>query len=306
MLEVFPLSLNFPDQKVGTTSGALAATLSNSGNAPLHVTGVTISGDFAQTDDCSTVAIGDSCSANVTFTPTQTGLRTGTLSFADDAGTQNVSLSGNGTAPVVNLSTTNVQFPTTLINTSSAPQNVTLTNTGNATLVISNIIIDVGNVGDFSQTNTCPAVLNPGANCTISVTFKPTVKGFRFAEIHIFDDAANSPQKIGLTGTGTVVRLLPKNLNFGNVQVGSSLQKTVTMQNVGAASMSISGFSITGANAADYSQTNNCGTSLAGHASCTITVTFTPAATGTRLANLSITDNGGGSPQKVSLTGTGT
>ena len=60
-----------------------------------------------------------------------------------------------------------------------------------------------------------------------------------------------------------------------------------------------------GANAGDFVQTNTCGASVAAGSSCTISVTFTPKAKGGRSAMISITDNGGGSPQKVSLTGTG-
>jgi NAD(P)H-hydrate repair Nnr-like enzyme with NAD(P)H-hydrate epimerase domain len=62
---------------------------------------------------------------------------------------------------------------------------------------------------------------------------------------------------------------------------------------------------ITGADPGNYSQTNTFGTSIAAHASCTITVTFAPTATGSRTATLSIADSGGGSPQKLGLTGTG-
>jgi hypothetical protein len=61
-----------------------------------------------------------------------------------------------------------------------------------------------------------------------------------------------------------------------------------------------------GGQAADFSQTNTCGNSVAGGASCFITVTFKPSATGTRSAAVSVSDNGGGSPQKVSVSGVGT
>src|SRR5574340_664813 len=62
---------------------------------------------------------------------------------------------------------------------------------------------------------------------------------------------------------------------------------------------------ITGSNAGDFAQSNSCGSSLATNASCTINVTFTPTASGARTASISVTDNASGSPQTVSLTGTG-
>jgi hypothetical protein len=80
----------------------------------------------------------------------------------------------------------------------------------------------------------------------------------------------------------------------------------VTLTNESAvATLSITGISITGPNPADFSQTPTCGSSLPPKQSCTFSVTFTPTATGPRGANLSVSDNGGGSPQNAPLTGTG-
>src|SRR5437667_7712622 len=69
--------------------------------------------------------------------------------------------------------------------------------------------------------------------------------------------------------------------------------------------LSIIGIGITGTNAGNFAQTHTCGTSLVAGASCSISVTFKPTALGTRTATLNISDNGGGSPQRVSLSGTG-
>jgi hypothetical protein len=80
----------------------------------------------------------------------------------------------------------------------------------------------------------------------------------------------------------------------------------VTLTNQGTTALSIAQISVGGANANDFPETNNCPSSLNAGANCTITVTFDPSKTGTRKAQVSITDNGGGSPQTVPLTGTGT
>ena len=69
--------------------------------------------------------------------------------------------------------------------------------------------------------------------------------------------------------------------------------------------LNITSLAVTGANASDYSQTGNCGSSIAAGANCTIAVLFTPSAAGARAAALSISDNASGSPQTVSLSGTG-
>jgi hypothetical protein len=99
---VSPASLTFGNQAVQTTSAPQPVMLSNNGSAGLAISGITTSGDFAQTSTCgATVAAGASCTINVTFTPTAASARTGSLSIADNAGTspQTVALSGTGVPP---------------------------------------------------------------------------------------------------------------------------------------------------------------------------------------------------------------
>ena len=94
-----PTSLTFGSTNVGTTSAAQAITLTNGGSATLSISGIGISGDFAQTNNCGTsVAAGGSCSISVTFTPTATGTRTGTVTVTDNAtgSPQSASLTGTG------------------------------------------------------------------------------------------------------------------------------------------------------------------------------------------------------------------
>ena len=226
-----------------------------------------------------------------------------TVTDSAPGGTQSVSVTGTGTQAQVTLTPTKLTFTTQLIGTTSKAQTVTLKNTGNATLTITS----VSTTGDFSQTNTCGSSVAAGASCTLSVTFKPTTKGNRTGTLSIADNAPASPQTVSLTGMGTVVKFAPATLNFGSVPVGqSSTPKTTTLTNTGTTSLSITSVSFTGTAAGDYSQTNTCGTTVAAGASFTISVTFMPTATGTRSAQLSVSDNGGGSPQKVTLTGTGT
>ena len=96
-------------------------------------------------------------------------------------------------------------------------------------------------------------------------------------------------------------------LAFGNQAVGTtSTPQKVTLNNAGASKLYLTSISISGVNPQDFAQTNTCGKSIGAGASCTISVTFTPMATGARSASVSIADNGGGSPQALALTGTGT
>jgi uncharacterized repeat protein (TIGR01451 family) len=210
------------------------------------------------------------------------------------------------------LAPASLTFNSQTVGTTSPAQIVTLTNGGNVALAISGITVTGTNPGDFAQTNTCPASLAINANCTISVTFTPAAAGARAGNISIADNSAGSPQTVPLSGTGTAttapaVTLAPATLTFTSQAVGTtSAAQTVTLTNSGNAALTITGVTVTGTNAGDFAQTNTCPASLAASATCTISVTFTPALAGVRTANISIADNAAGSPQTVSLTGTGT
>ena len=206
----------------------------------------------------------------------------------------------------VNVSPLKLPFSTQVLGTTSTARKLTLTNTGTSSLTINRIYIAGTNSGDFAVTPSCPGSLAPAGICTISVTFTPTSKDNRAGVLVISDSDPASPQAIPLTGVGTAVSLSRKALSFGSQPVGTtSVPGNVTLTNVGTGQLNFTGISIAGTNAGDFSQTNTCGTSIAGGASCTITVTFTPAAKGTRKASVSISDDGGATPQKVNLTGKG-
>jgi hypothetical protein len=96
-------------------------------------------------------------------------------------------------------------------------------------------------------------------------------------------------------------------VNFGNQKVGTRSEPVpVTLTNVGTTTVNISQIAFTGTDAEDFSQTNNCGNSVPAGGGCAIKVRFKPKAQGHRSADLAVTDDGGGSPQKVPVVGTGT
>jgi hypothetical protein len=302
-----PSSLQFPNEHVNKTSSPLIVTVTV-GPLPVTLTSILASGDFAETNNCPINGVlqsGATCTISVTFTPTVTGLRTGNVIVTDNAAgsPQSIPLSGTGVVPAVTLSPSSLQFPTLVIHTTSKAQQVTLTNSGTGTLIISNIATS----GDFAQTNSCGRTLAVGASCSISVTFTPTVKGQRSGALTITDNAIPTTQTVSLSGTGTIVNLSSPKLTFAPQKVGTrSNPLSVTVTNVGKTSLTITGIAIGGTNRSDFSQTNTCPAVLAAGKNCTISVTFKPTAIGSRTANVAITDNGGGSPQLVALSGTGT
>jgi hypothetical protein len=100
----------------------------------------------------------------------------------------------------------------------------------------------------------------------------------------------------------------PSRLSFGTTKVNSSTTKSVTLSNPGKTALAITNVAISGTNAADFTinaTTTTCGSSLNAGKSCTISVTFKPAAKGSRLGKLTVTDNAKSSTQTISLTGTG-
>ena len=205
-------------------------------------------------------------------------------------------------APLVKLSLLGVTFPSQIVDTSSSQQSVTLTNSGKAALNISGISA----TGDFSQTNNCKSSIAAKGTCSIKIRFFPTAAGTRTGSIIISDNAYDSPQQISLEGVGIAASVSPAKLTFAARKVGTtSPPQSVNLLNNGAAILAIYGVSITGANSADFSQTNTCSTSVNGSAFCVITVTFTPHGTGTRKATLQIMDSDPSSPQSVALSGTG-
>jgi uncharacterized repeat protein (TIGR01451 family) len=315
-----PTSLTFASQAQGTTSAAQTVTLTNSGNAAMTITGVSITGanagDYAQTNTCpaspATLAAGANCGISVTFKPTATGARTASVSVADNAAgsPQTVGLAGTGAAanaPIVTLTPTSLTFGDQQVGTTSAAQTVTLKNTGTAPLTITSFTI----IGDFTQATACPGSLAAGASCTINVSFKPIATGALTANLTIVDSASDSPQNVPLSGTGTAanapaVTLAPTSLTFASQNIGTtSAAQVVTLTNSGNAALTITGVTVAGANAGDFAETNTCPASLAAAAKCTISVTFTPSAAGARAASVTITNNATGSPQVVPLAGTG-
>ena len=316
-----PTSVAFGNQTVGTTTAAVVIMLSNPGNATLTITGISLvgmnPGDFAQTNTCgASLAASASCIISVTFTPASAASFSATVSVADNAtgSPQTAALSGTGVAaaaPQAVLSPTSLSYPNQTTGTTSAAQTVTLSNPGSGTLTITGISLAGMNPGDFAQTNTCGSSLAAAASCIISVTFTPASAASFSATVSVADNATGSPQTAALSGTGVAPAapqavLSPTSLSYPNQTTGTtSAAQTVTLSNPGNATLTITGISLAGTNPGDFAQTNTCGSSLAAAASCTISVTFTPASAASFSATVSVADNATGSPQTAALSGTG-
>lgn len=200
----------------------------------------------------------------------------------------------------VSVAPSSLAFSNTLVGTRSSSHTVTLKNTGAVTAKITGVLIS----GDFLiMANNCGTSLAAGSNCKVGVAFLPTSIGTRSGALTFNDSASGSPQKVALTGTGTVVSLSPSNLGFGTVTVGThSPSSILTVKNTGLTTITISSVVTSG----DFAiAAKSCGKSLAAGSSCKISISFHPTVKGIRNGTLLLYDNGGGSPQKAVLTGSG-
>jgi hypothetical protein len=208
-LVLSPGNLYFGGGLVGSTSGALPETLTNTATSPVVINGISIAGsskatEFNQTTTCGpTLAAGASCNINVTFTPAQVGARYAVLTIADDtAGSpQGGSLNGVGmtVGPNATPSVGNLGFNTQLVGTTSPAISVELNNYGTATVNI----VQIAATASFAETDNCVPSLASGSTCKINVTFTPGAAGETSGVLSISDDAPGSPQRVSLSGTGS-------------------------------------------------------------------------------------------------------
>jgi hypothetical protein len=204
-VSVSPTALNFGSVATGSKSSAQNVTVSNPTSSAAAVSSIAATGDFSQTNTCgSSIAAGGSCTVSVTFAPTATGSRTGTLTVNAGGVTNAVSLSGTGTSTsggsaTLTASPTSVAFGSEPVGSTSAAQKVTITNTGSAAAAVSAVTAGA----PFAQTNTCGTSIAAGASCTASVTFTPTAAGGASANLTVASNATNPSLTVALTGTGT-------------------------------------------------------------------------------------------------------
>ena len=333
-LSIVPLtSATFPNTATSATSAPQIFNFTN--NSTTSYTDVSAVAFTPTTSDFQIVldlctgtqvqANGGTCSIFVTFTPQATGMRSATLQVTDDGATNpTLTLMGTGTtptgnAPTAGITTLSLSFSPQGQGTTSGTQVLTLSNTGAAgsnSLTIQPLAFTGTNAADFSivgASTTCsPSVpLAVGASCNIGVAFAPMAPdaGALSAMLLIASNATNSPLTVNVSGTslGPPVAMVSGTVTFpAQVMSTTSAPMNVTLTNTGGSTMTISGVGFMTGNTGDFGIfANTCGSSLAAGANCIVAVTFTPTATGARTTQLQFTDNAAGSPQSVTLNGTG-
>lgn len=235
--------------------------------------------------------------------------------YVADAGSNNVAVIGGAApAPGFSPSPSTIPFGNQTEGVQSSAMSTTITNSGSATLTISSVDVTGTNSGDFAVSSDSCTGANVAATstCGVSVKFTPSTTAAESASLQFTDNATGSPQSVALTGTGTVAAPgfspSPTSLAFGNQPKGAkSGAKSTTVTNNGTGQLTFSNVVLMGANSADFAiSANTCTGNIAANGTCSVSVTFTPSTTAAESASIQFTDNAGGSPQSVGLTGTGT
>ncbi|MGA8540028.1 MAG: choice-of-anchor D domain-containing protein [Terriglobales bacterium] len=194
--------------------------------------------------------------------------------------------------PLLSVTPSSFNFGNVNFDLDLNPALITVKNIGAATASISKVSLTRGagtNTVDFTLINLCPSTLAAGKTCYISALFFSGNLGPVSATVAITDNAPGSPQQVTLAAN--VVGFNPSSLNFGTVKVGHSSTQSVTLTNTGTTALTIANVTVSGANAHDFVKSSGCPSSLAATNSCVISITFTPSATGSRSAALSLSDN---------------
>jgi hypothetical protein len=289
VLQVGPSALAFPSTETSTTASVQTVVISNSGAAAISLGSFSVTGpnaaDFAQNSSCgATLGPNTSCSTSIMFTPQQAGMRSAFLSVPSSSpnSPQYVQLSGVGAA-VGSAAPHAVVSPTQIFTSPGTSQDLTLSNTGTAPLIIGSVSVATTN---NTLTSNCGSSLQPGASCIASVhTNIPSYDQLTFA--------TNDPDLAPIAIEDAVDPLSPNfvspaDLFFQNTILGNASSQSATFQYSGAPYPLI-----TGPNAADFTFGPSCSDqNVVLYSNCTVTVTFTPSGSGLRTASVVFTPYG--------------
>ncbi len=291
----------------------ITETLTNNGSATVTISSDTVSGpdqgDFNLSNDgCNNAAVdpGNTCSVDVTFTPSSNGAENASLDIADDdpSSPQSIPLTGTGVANEFSLSGP-LTFGDQLVGSTSASQPEILTNNTDYADNPSGPGV-TGNAGDFNvDASACSGAI--ATTCTVNVSFSPQATGTRSATLTM------AGQSVTLSGSGVQANasVSPGSVPFGSQPVHTSSATTnIVLSNTGSSNLSYASMDVGGANPGDFAVSDSdCHTAgfLAPGTSCTITATFVPTTTGSRTATVTLHDGDPNNPtQTVALSGTGT
>ena len=313
---VSPSALSFGSVTMGTTSTAATIVVTNNSRQATSIQQITSSlPEFIVVSSAMPLSIGarSSVSFQVVFKPDAALTFNGSIVINPGhkgGGTISISASGIGTLAsstqtqtyLLSTSVTNLNFGNTLVG-SSASQAFTMTNTGTASVNISQVAATGAGftVSGFSGGVTLAA----GQSLPLTVNFAPAAAGAAVGNITVASTATNSPTTISLSGAGVQpqISVIPSSISFGNVTVGVANTQTATIRNPGTATLTVTQASLTGSGFTSSGLALPL--SVAPGASSSFTVGFMPASASTFSGSITFISNTPNSPLMVPITGTG-
>jgi hypothetical protein len=310
---VSPLQLGFDGTVIGGQPYPQQVTLTNTGPGPVSVSGISFSqAIFSETDNCAApLPVNGTCAIQVTAKPLQPGNFFGTMTISFDGPTQNQILTVSGVAyfPLTTLASSLDFGANTAVGSVSPAQYIEIAN-GMQTKPQA---YTASVTDDFAvDTSKCPSPVPGFWGCPLYVSFRPKTAGLHTGALTLTFPGVSAVETVTLTGRGSTggtgstgpIASVPESLDFGSIMLGSNAIQAISIANTGEQSLRVTGTSITGTNAADFTVDGQCQT-LAPGANCLLAISFNPSADIAESARLSISDNAAGSPHAVNLTGTG-
>lgn len=322
-INIQPPAWDFGTVTIGQSSSDQIFAIANPGSVPVTIGTVSTTGDFVIADSncASVIAAGSQCTADVHFTPTLTGARSGTLVVPYSGPILDLStpaakvvsegsfatslLSGTGTSqPALDVPAL-VDFGSYSLGAPGLVRTATITNTGTAVVHISSITT----TAPFTVSNDCTQALNPGDACHVTIGFSSTVPGPFTGSVSVASDAPGGLRTIALTAlaqgvAAPVIHIAPTTIGFGERLIGTqSPTQRITIANDGGAGAALGGIGTSNLDFLVASTT--CGLTLAPQTTCFADVVMRPVGLGQRLGQFVVNSNAAGSPQAVGLSGLG-
>jgi hypothetical protein len=301
-----PATLNFNHVKQGTTASATTA-LKNTGNANVTLSQINLSGSGFSTSGIATpvlVVPGESVTLTVKYSPASAKTSSGDISVVTaQGGITSVNLSGTELQSGLTISPASINFGSAVTGVANT-QTVQIGNPGMVPVTIT--AANISGAGFSASGLPLPLTLSAGKTMTFNVQFDPQSAGPSSGNLSLVSDASNPSSAIALSGAGVAAGLKlavnPSNVSFGNVNVGSTASRGVTITNTGNANVSISSAALTGLN---LTLSGASAVTLAPSQSITVTVQYSPTTAVSTAGTLAIVSNATGAPSAIPISGTG-
>src|SRR6202171_1347296 len=301
-----PAAINFNNVKQGSTASAVT-TLKNVGTSNVTLSQINLNGSGFSTSGIATpvlVVPGESLTLTVKYSPGSNRTSSGRISLVSaQGGVTSVSVSGTMAQSSLNLSPASINFGNAVTGVANS-QTVQIGNPGTVPVTIT--AANISGAGFSTSGLTFPLTLGAGKTATFNVQFGPKSAGASSGSLTLASDASNSPSVVALSGAGVAPGLSlavnPLNVNFGNVTVGSTASRSVTLTNTGISNVAISSTVLTGAN---LSLSGGSAVTLTPSQSITLTVQYSPTTTASTTGTLAIASNANGAPSSIPISGNG-